>query len=128
MKRGYRAVTRLFGRESELNMLHAAIARAGAGEPIAIIVEGDAGMGKTTLLDAAVDGEDVLVLRVTGDETEVDLDFGVVEQLVRCAPLDRPTRDRLLPSLDSDPVAVGAALLRTVDDLDLDRPLVGRDR
>jgi len=42
----------MVGRTEELGRLRAALARAGAGEPTAVVVAGEAGIGKTRLVDA----------------------------------------------------------------------------
>ncbi len=44
--------TRLHGRETELSTLHAAWDRARAGDGNAVLIEGEAGIGKTRLVDA----------------------------------------------------------------------------
>ncbi len=69
----------LLERDGELAVIEAAIEQGGV-----LVVEGGAGIGKTSLLDAACDralaeGHDVL--RARGSELESDFAFGVVLQL-----------------------------------------------
>jgi DNA-binding CsgD family transcriptional regulator len=72
------------GRAAELARVAEIITRAEAGEPWLVALEGDAGVGKTTLarrcLAAAAD---VRVLWARADQAEADLDFGLVDQLLR---------------------------------------------
>lgn len=81
---------RIIGREAEL----ARVARAARGAGQVLIVTGDPGMGKTTLLDAAAEPG---ALRATGSESEADLAFAGLHQLL--APIlhrARPESSRLL--------------------------------
>jgi len=74
----------LLERRLELEVLDAAIARAGAGHGGAVVVEGPAGIGKTALLLAAcarAAGADLRVMRAAGRELERDFPFGVARQL-----------------------------------------------
>src|SRR5215831_14392236 len=50
----------------------------------ALVIRGDAGIGKTTLLDVLVEraGEDALVLRACGAESEVELAFSALTDLL----------------------------------------------
>jgi DNA-binding CsgD family transcriptional regulator len=62
----------IHGRERELATLHDALDRARRGRGTALVVLGEPGMGKTTLLDA-VAAADVRVLETSGVEAEADL-------------------------------------------------------
>lgn len=113
-------------REGELARLKARFAEARAGQPRFVLVRGEAGMGKTTLLGRFLTGvRDALVLRASGDESESLLRYSVVEQLVP-GPAT-PTgvladlRDRSLPS--PEPFEVGAALLAHLDGMQQRRPV-----
>ena len=64
-----------------------------------MLVEGVAGIGKTALIERFLAPlDDLTVLRASGDESERDLPFGVLEQLFRRAgeapQLGRRPRDR----------------------------------
>lgn len=85
----------LVGREQELAAITAALdaARSGTGE--LLLVEGPAGIGKTSLLRAAraaAEAADLLVLRGVGTAFERDYPFGVLRQSL--APLLRDAADR----------------------------------
>lgn len=91
-----------------------------------VVVDGEAGIGKTSLLRAALVDSPALVIWASGDEAESDIDHGIIEQLVRAAPLPDPARKELQSTLGTDPLRTGAALVALVDSLELDpaRPLV----
>jgi hypothetical protein len=126
------------GRHAELALLRDRLAAVVRGEPAVVQVEGPPGIGKTALVDrflADVAGtgptmRTARVLRVSGDETETLLAYGVVEQLARVAgpagvaltvPDDPATPDAV--PLD-DPVTVGTRILRVLDALGRDGPVV----
>ncbi len=72
------------GRAAELARGAEVIARVKQGEPWLVAVEGDPGVGKTTLARHVLAGPDGLkVLSARADAAEADLDFGIVEQLLR---------------------------------------------
>jgi hypothetical protein len=111
------------GRDAERDRLRRAVAAAGKGTPTAVVLRGEAGIGKSTLLAAALADVDdsVIVLAASGDEAEAGLDFGVVEQLLRAAPLDADRRSRITPRPGTDPLSAGASLLRAFDELGAER-------
>ncbi|MGH2473679.1 MAG: AAA family ATPase, partial [Candidatus Limnocylindrales bacterium] len=118
-------VPQCVGRGGEIAAVRSALATGAAGVPTALIILGDAGMGKSTLLATVLPASgDTLVLSAAGDEAETDVDFGVIEQLVRDAPLAGAERSRFVPPAGTDPLEAGALLLRAFDELELDRPLV----
>ena len=74
------------GRVPELAQVAEVLTRVEAGQPWLVAIEGDPGVGKTTLARrclAQVSGLKVLSARA--DQAETDLDFGVIDQLLRGA-------------------------------------------
>ncbi|MFC4908364.1 helix-turn-helix transcriptional regulator [Actinomadura gamaensis] len=113
----------IVGRDAEIERLSALVADVSGGGR-ALLLSGAAGTGKSTLLDdaarrAAAAGR--RVLRAAGDESEKDLPFAALHQLLR--PLlaeagDLPDRQRraLLGAFgfepgDADPLLTGVAVL-----------------
>ncbi|MFI7468774.1 LuxR C-terminal-related transcriptional regulator [Nonomuraea sp. NPDC049646] len=73
----------LYGRSAEISVLDEVIARARGGAGGAVVLRGEAGAGKTALLDAAAArGGAMRVLRLTGVESESDLAFAALHQLL----------------------------------------------
>jgi DNA-binding CsgD family transcriptional regulator len=76
----------LQGRGSECALLDDVIAALRAGESRTLLIHGEAGIGKTALLNYAVaSAADLRVLRAAGVESEMELAFASLHQL--CAPL-----------------------------------------
>jgi len=74
----------LIGRESEKAVIAALLAGARVGESGALVLTGEAGIGKTALLDwAATTIGDMQLLRATGIEAEQVVSFGGLLQLLR---------------------------------------------
>ncbi|MEV4573756.1 LuxR family transcriptional regulator [Nonomuraea jabiensis] len=74
----------LFGRSAEIATIDDVISRAREGAGDALVLRGEAGVGKTALLDlAASRGGSMRVLRTTGVEPESDLAFAALHQLLR---------------------------------------------
>ena len=76
------------GRTAELERVAEVIARVGAGQPWLVAIEGDPGVGKTALARRCLAEAAAVGLRVLsgrGDQAEADLDFGIVDQLLRAA-------------------------------------------
>ncbi|MER7171888.1 AAA family ATPase [Streptomyces mesophilus] len=71
------------GRDNEVRRIDDLLAGARDGVSGALLVHGEAGIGKTTLLDyaAARAADGMRVLRVEGVESETDLPFGGLHQL-----------------------------------------------
>ena len=121
-------------RECELldGLLHAV--RAGRGG--VIVVRGEAGIGKSALLDyTAGAATDLRLIRVAGVESEMELAFAALHQL--CSPmldhlprLPEPQRDALATALGlrsgspPDHFLVGLAVLSLLSEAAEDRPLV----
>ncbi|MEV6148900.1 LuxR C-terminal-related transcriptional regulator [Nonomuraea sp. NPDC052129] len=73
----------LYGRSVEISALDEVIARARDGVGSAVVLRGKAGAGKTALLDAAAArGGAMRVLRTTGVESESDLAFAALHQVL----------------------------------------------
>ena len=74
----------LYGRSAHISALDEVIAQARQGRGGAVVLRGEAGAGKTALLDAAVArGGAMGVLRTCGVESEADLAFAALHQLLR---------------------------------------------
>ena len=85
-------------------MLEAAAAAARGGQPTVVLVEGEGGIGKSTLLARFAGGlAGATVLRASGDEAELRLPYGIVGQLVSSAG---GASSELSDGVD--PLAVGA--------------------
>jgi DNA-binding CsgD family transcriptional regulator len=116
----YRAhVAELLGRDEELAWLGRALDDARRGRSRVLVVQGEAGIGTTTLLDrAAATATDCTALRVSGCESEQELTYASLHQLL----------GPLLPSYGAlpDPQrrALGAAF-GLIDGLPVDRFLLG---
>src|ERR1700732_1307444 len=77
---------KLTDRYSERGVLDGLVEAVGAGESRVLVVHGEAGVGKTALLDYLADrASRCRVLRVVGVQSEMELAFAGVHQL--CAPL-----------------------------------------
>ncbi|WP_460655000.1 ATP-binding protein [Kribbella endophytica] len=77
---------KLFGRRSECGALDDLVAEIRAGKSRVLVVRGGAGVGKTALLEYAVQAAPELrVLRAVGVESEQELAFAALHQL--CSPL-----------------------------------------
>ncbi|GIF76678.1 ATP-binding protein [Asanoa siamensis] len=78
----------MIGRDAELAVLVTALDAVAAGDGALLVVEGPAGIGKTTLLDATAARarhRGITVLRARGNPLERDFPFGIARQLF--APL-----------------------------------------
>src|SRR5258708_37961079 len=76
----------LRGRRNECAVLDRLLDGARAGRSGALVLEGEAGVGKTALLEYAIaSGSDLRVLRASGVESEMELAFAALHQL--CTPL-----------------------------------------
>jgi DNA-binding CsgD family transcriptional regulator len=76
----------LIGRRDECAVLDGLIAALRGGESRALVVRGDAGVGKTALLDYLAErADDCRVIRASGVQAEMELAFAALHQL--CLPL-----------------------------------------
>jgi DNA-binding CsgD family transcriptional regulator len=91
----------LFGREREREVLDRLLDGLRAGRGGVLVMHGEAGVGKTALLEYAVEaGRELRIARTVGVEAEMELPFAAVQQL--CSPflylrerLPRPQHDAL---------------------------------
>ncbi len=119
-----RSATTLLEREGELRELGDALAAAQEGQGHVVLIQGSAGLGKTSLLRAAVDraaDAGFACLRARATELERDFAYGSVRQLLEpaVAKLPEAERDRLfdgaaalskpLFALTGDPAALPSA-------------------
>ncbi|MCR2793179.1 AAA family ATPase [Microbacterium sp. zg.Y625] len=128
----------LFGRHAECEALDRALADAHAGRSRALYARGEAGIGKTSLLDYARTAADALGFRVesaTGMESESQFAYAALHQL--CAPLLEydatmagPQRDALAIAFGTktgpvpDRFLVGLAVLNLLAEAAEERPLL----
>ncbi|GAA4103997.1 helix-turn-helix transcriptional regulator [Nonomuraea soli] len=77
----------MIGRDEEVALLNSLLAASRSGQGNAIIVHGEAGIGKTALLAHIATGTsaDPAVLRATGVEAEAELPFAALHLLLRPA-------------------------------------------
>ena len=127
---------RLIGRPSESGALDQLLASVRTGQSRVLVVRGEAGVGKTALLEYLVQSASGCVIaRAAGVESELELAFAGLHQL--CAPfVDRlerlpgPQREALgtafgLRDGDApDRFLVGLAVLSLLSDVADERPLV----
>jgi DNA-binding CsgD family transcriptional regulator len=107
------------GRNTELARLRDVIAQVRTGAAWLVTIEGDSGIGKTALTRQALSAATgFTVLAARADPNESDLDFGIVDQLVRrvspAARADYPLLDATATGGSSSPFAVGAQLLALI--------------
>jgi DNA-binding CsgD family transcriptional regulator len=126
----------LRGRATELGQLDDLLAAARSGRSGAVVLRGEAGIGKTALLrHVASRGDGALVLHAEGVEAEMELPFAALHQL--CAPLlgalnglPPPQREALESAFGlsagsrPDHFLVGLALLTLLSDAAEARPIV----
>jgi DNA-binding CsgD family transcriptional regulator len=129
--------TGLTGRRTEIAVLDGLVDAVRAGESRALVVRGEAGVGKTALLDylAGQAAPDCRVARAAGVQSEMELPFAALQQL--CAPMldhvDRlpvPQGDALRTAFGlsaapaPDRFLVGLAVLSLLAEVAGERPLV----
>ncbi|MGO9161774.1 MAG: AAA family ATPase [Streptosporangiaceae bacterium] len=109
------------GRVPELAALSAALAAASAGEPKVVLLQGEAGFGKSSLVSEFLGSRPgVPVVTVSGEESEAFLPYGLVRQLAAGAAAvcsHALAGVELLadgPREDADPLAVGVELLAVI--------------
>ena len=126
----------LFGRRSECDVLDGLVAQVRAGCSGALVLRGEAGVGKTALLEyVAGRARGCRLARVTGVQSEMELAFAGLHQL--CAPilsraecLPVPQREALRAAFGlaegppPDRFLVGLAVLSLLSEVAAERPLV----
>jgi DNA-binding CsgD family transcriptional regulator len=104
------------GRDAELVQVAEVVTRVGAGQPWLVAIEGDPGVGKTSMARRCLaQAPGLKVLAARADQAETDLDFGLVDQLLRAAgriPQPVPLTSEADSAASS--FAVGAHLLEVV--------------
>ncbi len=113
-------------RERELRQLRTQLDDACAGRGSLVVVEGPAGIGKTTLIRAAIAdalGRGMTVISGRGGVLEQDVEFGVVRQMVERVVIEAEADDReLLLAGPAAPAGVALGLSELPPD-----PGPGRD-
>jgi DNA-binding CsgD family transcriptional regulator len=106
------------GRQPELTALAAALDAVCAGEPRVVLIQGEAGIGKSSLISEFLDSRPAMpVITASGEEAEAVLAYGVVQQLAAAAAAvssDALAGLEMLsqgPPANADPLAVGVELL-----------------
>jgi hypothetical protein len=126
----------LVGRRAETGRLDRLLADARSGTSAAVVVRGDAGVGKTALLDYVLGhAAGCRVVRSSGVESEMELPFAGLHQL--CAPfldhlehLPGPQREALAtafglrPGVPPDRFLVGLAVLNLLAEVAEAQPLI----
>jgi DNA-binding CsgD family transcriptional regulator len=124
------------GRTSEQDQLIRLLDKVRSGESAALVVRGEAGIGKTALMDHwAVQASDFQIVRIAGVQSEMELPFAGLHQL--CAPmlaagrrLPGPQQNALrvafglLSSDAPDPFLVALGTLSLMAEVALKRPLL----
>ena len=79
----YACPERLFvGRLPELSALDSALTAAGEGKPRVVLIQGEAGIGKSSLVSEFLAARQGMpVVTASGEETEAFLPYGIVQQL-----------------------------------------------
>lgn len=127
----------LYGRDGELAAIDGLLDRARAGRSGTLVLRGEAGIGKSALLDHAAGAADGMrVLRGTGVETESTMPYAGLHLLLgrhldRIGGLPdaqaealRAALNRGGPEAESDRFLVGLAVLTLLSDLAEERPLL----
>jgi DNA-binding CsgD family transcriptional regulator len=131
-----RRATSLLGRTRERELLDQLLATARQGQSAVLVVRGEAGIGKTALLQYAPrQASDFRVAPIAGIEAEMELPFAAVHQL--CAPiaarltaLPEPQREALSAALGlssgsaPDRFIVALAVLSLLSAVAEERPLL----
>jgi DNA-binding CsgD family transcriptional regulator len=104
-RHGPGAGAELVGRGAESDALNLLLNELRQGRGGALVVRGEAGIGKTALLESVLGTDDLRVLRVSGVEFETELAFAVLHQL--CSPILNGLKKLAAPQLDALSTAFG---------------------
>jgi DNA-binding CsgD family transcriptional regulator len=129
-------VVRLIGRQRECGVLDRVLEQARDGRGGVLAMFGEPGVGKTALLDYAVEAAvDFRIVRTVGVEAEMELAFAALQHL--CSPrlelvesLPDPQRDALKGALGlsaggaANPFLVGLAVLNLLSEVAQEQPLL----
>jgi DNA-binding CsgD family transcriptional regulator len=125
----------LVGRDRERQVIEGLVAAARVGRSAVLVLTGEAGIGKSALLgDAAACATGMGLLRATGTESEAEVPFGGLLQLLRPAlchldGIPGPQAEALAaalalrPGTSGDRFAVGAATLSLLSRFAQEQPL-----
>jgi DNA-binding CsgD family transcriptional regulator len=131
-----RGAAALSGRRSERDVLDRFVDAVGAGESRALVLRGEPGVGKTALLEYAVErATAVRVVRAAGVQSEMELAFAGLHQLLasmldRLEGLPAPQREALETAFGlasgrpADRFFVGLAVLSLLSDVAEEQPLL----
>jgi DNA-binding CsgD family transcriptional regulator len=126
----------LVGRTKEIEQLSAILDKAKGGTSSTLVLRGEAGVGKSTLLNTTVElARDFSIVQLKGVESEMQLGYAALHRLLlpflpRLQQLPDPQRDALrsafgLTSLvPSDRFLVGLATLSLLGDVAKDDPML----
>ncbi|MEV4538708.1 AAA family ATPase [Asanoa sp. NPDC049518] len=126
----------LYGRRAECELLDQVVADVSAGDHVVLVLRGEAGEGKTALLDyLAGRAADARIIRIIGVESEMELPYAGLHQfcvsmLDRLDSLPAPQRDALRVAfglVDGEPpdrFLVGLAVLTLLSNAAGGQPLV----
>jgi DNA-binding CsgD family transcriptional regulator len=126
----------LLGRGAEIDELVAVIDQARTGGSTALVIRGEAGIGKTGLLNELISrANDFELVRVDGVESEVQLGYAALQRIVlpfmgRIGHLPIPQRDALESAFGisatgpPDRFLVGLAALALLGDIERTSPLI----
>ncbi|WHM40946.1 helix-turn-helix transcriptional regulator [Streptomyces sp. BPTC-684] len=118
------------GRREELSKLKNRLDSAARGAPQIVLVDGPAGIGKTSLARHFLSGAaaECCVLKASGEELEMELAYGVIAQFAAQLPdVPNALRELALGMPDAapqDPIGVGALFLDALGQIQSRAPVV----
>ncbi|MEV4436642.1 AAA family ATPase [Streptomyces sp. NPDC049585] len=120
------------GRHEELARMDTWLDRAADGEPRIVVIDGTAGIGKTSLIRRFLAGKarDCRVLTASGEELEQDLAYGLITQLRSHLPaaagaaLPETVQGAPADTAAQDPISVGAVFLDALGRFQDRKPVV----